>query len=102
MCMNPIGHLHDDIILLLRPESFRVLLFCANYGFCYPNLTGITKFKYERKNEKDFVRISKITPSCKWPIASKFEHGFLKHVIRMLSNIDRRLNLGFRLPAGAL
>ena len=25
-----IGHLHDDIILLLRPESFRVLLPCAN------------------------------------------------------------------------
>ena len=25
-----IGHLHDDIILLLLPESFRVLLSCAN------------------------------------------------------------------------
>ena len=25
-----IGHLHDDVILLLRPESFRVLLSCAN------------------------------------------------------------------------
>ena len=25
-----IGHLHDDIILLLRPESFMVLLSCAN------------------------------------------------------------------------
>ena len=25
-----IGHLHNDIILLLRPESFRVLLSCAN------------------------------------------------------------------------
>ena len=25
-----IGHLHDDIILLLRPESFRGLLSCAN------------------------------------------------------------------------
>ena len=24
------GHLRDDIILLLRPESFRVLLSCAN------------------------------------------------------------------------
>ena len=38
------GHLHDDIILL-RPESFRVLLPCANLGFRYSNLTGITKFK---------------------------------------------------------
>ena len=26
----PIGHLHDDPILLLRPETFRVLLSCAN------------------------------------------------------------------------
>ena len=26
----PIGHLHDDVILLLRPESFRVLFSCAN------------------------------------------------------------------------
>ena len=64
----PVGHLHYDIILLLRPESFKVLLSCANEGFCYSNLTGITKFKYERRNEKDSGRRSKITPSCKWPI----------------------------------
>ena len=25
-----IGHLHDDVVLLLRLESFRVLLSCAN------------------------------------------------------------------------
>ena len=25
-----IGHLHDDVVLLLRPESFRVLLSWAN------------------------------------------------------------------------
>ena len=30
-----IRHLHDDIILLLRPESFRGLLSCANLGFCH-------------------------------------------------------------------
>ena len=58
-----IGHLHDDIILLLRPGSFKVSLPCANLGFCYSNLTGITKFKDERKNEKDSGRSSKITPS---------------------------------------
>ena len=63
-------HFHDDIILLLRPESFRVLLSCANQGFCYLNLTGITKFKYERKNEKDSGLSSKMTPSCKWLIWS--------------------------------
>ena len=39
------GHLHDDVILLLIPESFRVLLSCTNYAFCYFNLAGITKFK---------------------------------------------------------
>ena len=66
-----IGHLHDDIILPLRPESFRILLSCANQGFCYSNLTGITKFKYERKNGEDYGRGSKMTPSCKWPILSR-------------------------------
>ena len=25
-----IGHLHDDVFSLLRPESFRVLISCAN------------------------------------------------------------------------
>ena len=48
-----------------RPESFRVFLSCANYGFCHLNLAGITKFKYEKKNEKDSGRSSKMTPSCK-------------------------------------
>ena len=31
-------------------------------------LAGITKYKYERKNEKDSVRGIKVTPSCKWSI----------------------------------
>ena len=61
--------LHDGVILLLWPESFRVLLSCANEGFCYLNLTGATKFKYEREKEKNSGRSSKMTPSCKWPIA---------------------------------
>ena len=43
--MVTIGHLHDDIILLLRPESFRVLLSCVNKGFRCLNLTGSTKLK---------------------------------------------------------
>ena len=62
-----IVHLHDDVILLLRPESFRVLLSCANLGFRHWNLAGITKFEYERKNEKDSGRSGKMTSSCKWP-----------------------------------
>ena len=28
-------HLHDDVISLLRPDAFRVLLSCANKGFCF-------------------------------------------------------------------
>ena len=63
-----IGHLHDGVISLLWPGSFRVLLSCSNYGFCYLNLTGATKVKYEKKNEKNSGRSSKMTPSCKWPI----------------------------------
>ena len=58
-----IGHFHDDVILLLRPESFRALLSCANKGICYSNLAGITTFEYGRINEKDSGRSSKMTPS---------------------------------------
>ena len=67
---NPfrIGHLHDGVILLLRPESFGSFLSCENYRLCYLNLAGITKFKCERKNEKNSGRSSKMTPSSKWPI----------------------------------
>ena len=53
------GHLHDDVILLLRPKPFRVLLSCANEGFCYSNLAGITKFEYERENERILVVVVK-------------------------------------------
>ena len=52
-------HLHEDVILLLWPQSFRVLLSCAIWDFCYSNLAGITKFKYERKNEEDFWSLTK-------------------------------------------
>ena len=63
-------YLHDDVILLsLLPESFRVLLSYANYGFCYLTLTGISKFKYERKNEMNSGPSSKKASSCKWPIS---------------------------------
>ena len=43
-------------------------------GFCFLvqirafvtlNLAGITKFKYEREDEKDSGRSSEVTPSCK-------------------------------------
>ena len=53
------GHLHDDIILLLRPESVRVSLFLKIRAFVVLNLAGIIKFKYNRKNEKDSGHNSK-------------------------------------------
>ena len=43
-----------------------VLLLCANLGFSYLNLFGISKFENERKNYKDCGRSSKMTTSSKW------------------------------------
>ena len=60
-----------SLILLLRPESSRVFLSCANYGFCHLNLAGIIKFKYEKNNEKDSGPSSKMTPSSKWPVVAQ-------------------------------
>ena len=75
------GHLQDDIILLLLPESFRVLFSCANLGFCYLNLTEITKFKYERKKRNEFwsYRLER-TLSVK--ISSK------RHIFRVTSRVE--------------
>ena len=56
-------------LLAAWTESFTVLLSCANYGLCYLILSGITKFKIERKNGKDSGRSSKMTPSSKRPIS---------------------------------
>ena len=58
-------HLHDGVILLLGTESLRVLLSCTSYCFCYLKLTGMTKFKYKRKNEVNRGLSSKNTSSCK-------------------------------------
>ena len=52
--------MHDDLILLLRPESSRVLVSCANEKLCHLNLPGISKLRYERKNEKRCGRSSRI------------------------------------------
>ena len=62
-----IGHLHDDVILLLRPKPRWEYKMTSFYYF-NQNLAGNTKFKYKRKNEKDYGRISKRMPLCKWPI----------------------------------
>ena len=41
-------------------------------AFFYLILARIIKFKYERKNVKDSGHISKMMPSCKWPIRRGF------------------------------
>ena len=46
------------VILLLRPESFGVLLSCANQVFCYKPLWDY-KFKYERKTKRIVVVVVK-------------------------------------------
>ena len=71
-------HLHDGVILLLRPESFTFFL-------SYLNLVipaGFTKQKHvfaqESKTLKDLCRSSKRTPSCKWPIISVIPLHYVK------------------------
>ena len=56
------GHLHDNDIIQPRPAYLRVLLSCANKDFRYLNLAGITKFKYERQDEKDSGCTGEVTP----------------------------------------
>ena len=61
---QPIGHLATTISIL---QGFASLCDLALLLF-KPH--GITKCKYERKNEKDSGRSSKMTSLCKWPIRS--------------------------------
>ena len=42
--------------------------FLFKLSFCYRNLTAITKFKYERKNEINSGLTNKKDVMCKWPI----------------------------------
>ena len=49
-------------------RSLQGFAFLCKLGLFFFKLAGITKFKYERKNEKDSGRSSKMTPSCKRPI----------------------------------
>ena len=62
--LQPIGHLATTISIL---QGFAFLCDLALLLF-KPH--GITKCKYERKNEKDSGRSSKMTSLCKWPIRS--------------------------------
>ena len=67
---QPIGHLHDSVSLLLRPEFFS---FCLSYLI----LVIPARFKQQKhwfaresRSLKDSGGNSKMTPSCKRPIRS--------------------------------
>ena len=60
-----IGHLHDGVILLLRPESFSFFLSYLNFVLCE---VWITKALISTS------RSSKMMSSCKWPIQCDTTH----------------------------
>ena len=64
-----IGHLHDDIILLLRSDFFRVLLFFVQIRALSLELPNLT-MKGETK--RILVVVVKLRLLAKWPI-----QGFL-------------------------
>ena len=51
--MFEIDHLHDDIILLLRPESFIVFAFLCKLGLLLFNVSGLPNLNMREKNQKD-------------------------------------------------
>ena len=66
------------------------MLILLGLFICYSNLTGITKFKYERKTEKVCGRTSKMMPLCKllWPIIQAIEEKLLHHVAMVAKFLD--------------
>ena len=40
LSQKKMGHLHDDVSVLLRAESYKGLLSCANQGFCYASVNS--------------------------------------------------------------
>ena len=77
-----IGHLHDGVILLLRPESFSFFLSYSNLVIPARFQWRKPKFAQESKPLKDSGRSSKMTSSCKWPIGLSIKH----HTKRLLKN----------------
>ena len=92
------GHLHKDTILLLRPESFRVLLSCANEGFCYSNPPGLQNLnmKGKTKFQKDSGRSSNMTPPCKWPVV-KFQESSSRDCILNCREFSQPLDCLYQL-----
>ena len=74
-----IGHLHDGIILLLRPESFSFFLSYLNLVIPVRVKQQKSRFAQESKTLKDSGRSSKMTSSCKCPIL---------HAVQFLSKIQ--------------
>ena len=78
-----IDHLHVDIILLSTTKILQGIAFLCKLDLLYLNLAEATKFEYERKNEKDSGRSSKMTPLCKWPIKMPFTNQALRSLFHM-------------------
>ena len=71
-------HLHDGVILLLRPESFTFFLSYLNLVIPVRFTKHKHLFAQESKTLKDSCRSSKMTPSCKWSIISVFPLHYIK------------------------
>jgi len=54
-----VGHLHDDVILLPLPESFRVLLSFANEDFFYLTSLGLPNLNLKEKTKWVLVAVVK-------------------------------------------
>ena len=71
-------HLHDVVILLLRPESFTFFLSYLNLVIPARFTKQKHLFAQESKTLKDSCRSSNMTRSCKWPIISVIPLHFIK------------------------
>ena len=83
------GHLQDDIIFLLLPESFRVMFSCASLGFCYLNLANQIQI-WRKKNETNSGLSSKKTLSSKLPLQRTLSEKISskRHIFRVTSRVE--------------
>ena len=71
-------HLHDGVILLLRPESFMFFLSYLNLVIPARFTKQEHLFAQESKTLKDSCRSSNMTRSWKWPIISVIPLHYIK------------------------
>ena len=57
--VGQIGHMHDDVILLLLPESFRVLLFMQITAFVIQTSLGLANLNMKEKRKGFLVPVVK-------------------------------------------